>query len=267
MYAPFGSGALVVRKGLLGCSSTELDGIKASGEENVVGIAAMGRAITLLERVSMDVIAEEEQTLTRRALRGLTGIRGTEIYGVRDPDSPRFSSKSGIVTFSLKAVPHNLVAKELAEQRAIGVRNGCFCAHHIVRDLLGIHPLRTFVGGLGLHVARRFFGTILPGAVRVSFGLENDETDVDALIRALERIASAPRSRVNRLIASTHNGTPFLPRTEAQERIRGYVDACVENVYSFPEPHHQVPSGWTGSARSPVPTPGSRGPDRKHGVV
>jgi selenocysteine lyase/cysteine desulfurase len=203
-----------------------------SGKENVVGIAALGKAMTLLERVGMEVVAEEEHTLTRRALRGLSSVPGMAVYGVRDPDSPRFSGKGGILTFSLVTVPHNLVAKELAEQGGIGVRNGCFCAHYIVRDLLNIHPIRTFVGGVGLHVARRFFATILPGAVRVSFGIENDEKQIDTLIETLDRIASTPRSTINRLIASTHNGTPFLPHTEVAERVKGYVDACVDNVYS-----------------------------------
>jgi hypothetical protein len=99
-----------------------------------------------------------------------------------------------------------------------------------------IHPIRTLIGAVGLILAPEFFRLILPGLVRVSFGLENDERDVDALIQVLDKIASAPRSRSNRIIASTHNGTPRLPHTCVQDRMRDYAAACATRVYSFAQP-------------------------------
>jgi selenocysteine lyase/cysteine desulfurase len=72
VYAPFGTGVLVVRKGLLNFNPAELDLIQSSGEENVVGIAALGKALLLLQRIGLDLIREEEQALTRRALRSYT---------------------------------------------------------------------------------------------------------------------------------------------------------------------------------------------------
>ena len=232
MYAPFGSGALVVRKGLLNFSRAELELTKSSGEENVVGIAALGKAMVLLQRIGMNVIEEEERTLTRRALQGLAGIPGIKIFGVQDPKSARFQRKGGIVVFSLSRVPHNLVAKELAERGGIGVRNGCFCAHLLVKRLLKIHPLRARAADWGLILFPGFTRVILPGLVRVSVGIDNDEKDIDHLIRVMGKIAREPRSRVNRLIASIHNGTPFLPRTEAESGIQEFVRAAVNRVYS-----------------------------------
>jgi len=38
----------------------------SSGEENAGGIAALGKALSLLNRIGMDVIEEEEQMLTRK---------------------------------------------------------------------------------------------------------------------------------------------------------------------------------------------------------
>ncbi len=233
VYAPFGSGALVVRRDLLDIDPAELQRIRASGEENVVGIAAMGKALTLLQRVGMEVIEDHERALVRRALQGLAGIPGLKIFGVRAPDSPGFRRKGGVIVFSLRTVPHNLAAKELVEQGGIGVRNGCFCAHLIVEHLAQIHPVRIFVADVGLVLAPGFFSLILPGLVRVSLGIENDEHDVDTLIQVLERIASAPRSRLNRLLGSTHNGTPYLPHTEAQDRMVDFAAACARRVYSF----------------------------------
>ena len=64
VYAPFGTGVLVVRKGLLNFSPAELELIKSSGEENAGGIAALGKALVLLQRIGLDLIREEEQALT-----------------------------------------------------------------------------------------------------------------------------------------------------------------------------------------------------------
>jgi hypothetical protein len=133
----------------------------------------------------------------------------------------------------LETVPRNLAAKELGERAGIGVRDGCFCAHLLSRDLMGIHPIRTFIGAVGLHVAPEFFRRILPGLVRVSLGLENEERDVDTLLHTLAEIARTPRSFANRVIAATHNGTPSLPRTAAQGRIEDYVAARADQVYAF----------------------------------
>ncbi len=232
VYAPFGSGALVVRKGLLNFGPAELERIKLSGEENVGGIAALGKALVLLQRIGLDVIQAEEQALTRRTLRGLVRIPGLKIYGMQDPDSPRFSQRGGVIVFSLKNVPHNLAAKELAEQGGIGVRDGCFCAHLLVKRLLNIHPLRARAADLGLILFPRFTSVILPGLVRVSLGIENDKEDVDTLIRVLDKIARQPRAWVDRLFASMHNGTPFLPQTDVQQQMNDFARTAAQRVYS-----------------------------------
>ena len=147
VYAPFGSGVLVVRKGLLNFSPAELELIQSSGEENVGGIAALGKALVLLQRIGLDVIQEEEQALTGRALRGLAQIPGLKIYGIKDPDSPRFAQKGGVIVFGLKGIMANRVAKELAEQGGIGVRYGCHCAHLLIKRLLNIPPLLAAIPG------------------------------------------------------------------------------------------------------------------------
>jgi selenocysteine lyase/cysteine desulfurase len=231
VYAPFGSGGLVVRKGLFSFSPVELERIQSSGEENVGGIAALGKALVLLQRIGLDVIQEEEQALTRRALRGLAQIPGLKVYGIQDPDSPRFPQKGGVIVFSLKDVPHNLAAKELAEQGGIGVRDGCHCAHLLVKRLLKIHPLRARAADLGLILFPQFTSVVLPGLVRVSLGIENDEEGVDTLIRVLGQIARQPRAWMDRLLASMYNGTPFLPQTDVQRQMNDFARAAAQGVY------------------------------------
>ncbi|NIN63726.1 MAG: hypothetical protein GTO63_03225, partial [Anaerolineae bacterium] len=105
--------------------------------------------------------------------------------------------------------------------------------------LIKIHPIRTLSGALGLHLAPAFIRPLLPGLVRVSLGMENDERDVDTLIQALGRIASTPRSRTERGLASTHNGTPFLPHTAVQDQMREYAAACATRVYSIAQDEHR----------------------------
>jgi selenocysteine lyase/cysteine desulfurase len=193
MYAPFGAGALLARKGLLRFSPTELALIRSSGEENVGGIAALGRALVLLQRIGLDVIQEQEQALTARALRGMAQIPGLKVYGTKDPDSPRFASKGGVIAFSLSAqgIYAPKVAKELAERGGIGVRSGCHCAHMLVKRLAGVGPRLERFPRLMLTLAPK---AALPGLVRISLGVENSEGDIDTLLDVLGDIARQPKS-------------------------------------------------------------------------
>ncbi|MFX1341201.1 MAG: aminotransferase class V-fold PLP-dependent enzyme [Promethearchaeota archaeon] len=233
VYAPFGSGALVVKKELIDSNSEDITKIKVSGEENVVGIATLGKALILLQRIGMDVIEEWERMLTHHMLQELAQLPDVEIFGVKNPNSPRFSRRSGIIAISLKKVPHNLVAKELAEWGGIGIRNGCFCAHLLVQYILRIHPVRILVARILLHVLPKLTNLLLPGLIRVSFGIENNENDVDHFIQTLRLIDQAPRSRANRLVALTHNGTILLPKTPTQNRMVAFTENIVNAVYSF----------------------------------
>jgi selenocysteine lyase/cysteine desulfurase len=190
VYAPFGAGALMVRKGLPHFAPAELDVIRSSGEENVAGIAALGKALLLLQRIGLDVIRAEEQALTARALRGLAQVPGCKIYGVKDPDSPRFARKGGVIAFGLGDILPGRVAGELAGRGGIGVRYGCHCAHLLIKRLVGVPPFLEQLQGLILTLFPRLS---LPGVVRASLGIENSAEDVDALIRVLGDIARQPR--------------------------------------------------------------------------
>jgi selenocysteine lyase/cysteine desulfurase len=189
-YAPFGSGALVARKGLLAFSPDEMERIRLAGEENVGGIAALGKALVLLQRIGMDVIQEEEQALTARALLGMGRVPGLKIHGIASPESPSFAHKGGVIPFDLKGIISHTVARRLAARGGIGVRSGCHCAHLTVKRMLGVPPWAEQLQRLILTVLRRFE---LPGVARVSLGLENSEADVDALIHVLGGIARQPK--------------------------------------------------------------------------
>jgi selenocysteine lyase/cysteine desulfurase len=224
MYAPFGTGGLILRRGLWRAGDEAFQAARESGDENVTGVAALGKAIDLLERIGMDVVHEEELKLTRMALRELASVPGVRIYGIVEPDSPRIARRLGVISFGLRHVPHNLAAEELAETAGFGVRTGCHCAHILVKRLLRIHPAREALSNLGLMFAPRITASFLPGLVRVSLGLENEEADIRRLAHALHGISGRRPDFVSRLLAKTRNATPFLPNTETLRRIRAAVD-------------------------------------------
>ena len=198
VYAPFGAGVLVVRKGMLSFTPSDMERIRDSGEENVGGIAALGKALVLLQRVGFDVIQAEERALTAHALRGLARVRGARVHGVKDVDSPRFARKGGVIAFSLRGTMPDRVARLLAEHGGIGVRYGCHCAHMLVKRLLHIPPLLERFQRLLVTVFPRIN---LPGVVRVSFGIENTQEDVERFIEALGEIGEQRRDkRVQRQI-------------------------------------------------------------------
>ena len=220
VYAPFGCGALVVKKGLLKFTPAEMDLIRSSGEENTGGIAALGKALVLLQRIGMEVIQKEEQVLTARALRGLAHTDGIKVHGIKDPDSPAFARRLGVIAFELKGMLSGRVANALAERGAIGVRYGCHCAHILIKHLVGVPPSLEWIQRLmAILVPRLRF----PGLVRVSLGIENSEEDVDTFVSVLGKIARSRR---------TPGESPSAPKAVIKQQINDFVRASAQRVYS-----------------------------------
>jgi selenocysteine lyase/cysteine desulfurase len=229
MYAPFGTGVLLVRKGMLNINPAEMELIQSSGEENAGGIAALGKALLLLQRIGLDLIQEEEQVLTGRILQGLSQVEGLTIYGIKDPYSPRYAHKGGVIAFSLKKMMADKVAKELAEQRGIGVRSGCHCSHMLVKYLVNVSPFLEKFQGLMLNVLPKIS---LPGIVRVSLGIQNNEEDVDTLIRILDIISRKNQTMGQRHVASADEGTSILPQAVVRQQMNDFIAAVAQKVYT-----------------------------------
>lgn len=218
-YAPFGTGALVARTGMLGFDPAEHESILSSGEENVGGIAALGKALVLLQRVGLDVIEQEERALTAQALRGLAEIPGITVFGVQSPDSPHFPRRGGVIAFNLRGVMAGRLAAELAHQGGIGVRSGCHCAHMLVKRLLGVSRRLERFQRL---IVSSFPRLELPGVTRVSLGIENTPEDVDVLLDVLGRIARRPRA-----------GNPLRrPKPSVKQELRAGTRAVAARVYA-----------------------------------
>lgn len=202
-YAPFGAGALVGLREwfedteplLLGGGVAELVTSEQilfargpdrheGGSPNVLGVLAMGEALSQLRALGLPQIAAHERDLVSHLHESLASISGLRIYGNADTD------RVGVVSLSLGDLPHALVAEILGRDWGIGVRSGCFCAHPYVMQLLGLdeaevsrsareHPDRSWRADRGL--------------VRISFGLYNTRREIDRLAQALGEIASGGR--------------------------------------------------------------------------
>jgi len=227
-YAPFGSGALVARRSLLAFDEDRLERIRATGEENVCGLAAPATALDLLGRIGMDRIEAEEQARTAQALAGLATVPGLTVRGIAGAGHPRFGRRGGVIAFEMKGSLSFRIASELAERAGIGSRWGCHCAHMLIKHQLGIPPWAQQIQRLIVTLLPK---VELPGIARVSLGLGNDAADVDVLVETLREVAAEGRVR----------------RKELQKRMAEFVEDAVLRVYGE--------GGPAGSDRQP---PGER---------
>jgi len=204
MYAPFGTGALIGRRDTFEQGEPEhrgggtidfvaLDSVTwapspdrdEAGTPNVVGAVALASAIRTLSDIGMDHIAAHEAELRAHALERLGRIHGIQFYGTGDASDG--SRHLGVIAFNLASQPHGLVAAALAAEYGIGVRNGCFCAHPYLIRLLGLSQDEVDKVRAAMASGDR---SVVPGMVRISFGMYNSLDDIDWLAVALERISA-----------------------------------------------------------------------------
>ena len=129
-----------------------------AGTPNFVGSYALHKAIEYMERIGWEAIEAHERELTEYCEKELLGV-GCKVYGVGQ-------KKAGVISFNLyngEQLIHPFDVGTLLDQQGVAVRTGHHCAEPLI-DTIGV-----------------------PGTVRVSFGLYNDQADVDAFIAALKR--------------------------------------------------------------------------------
>ena len=152
------------------------------GTPNIAGAIALGAALNYLDSIGMDNVREHERELTQYAIEKLTAIKGVTLYGTHDADK-----KSGVLSFNIDGIYHELVSTILNYEYAIATRNGCFCAHPYLHKLLKISEEES----LQLYEKlTRHDRSQIPGAVRATIGIFNNREDIDALINAVSNIAS-----------------------------------------------------------------------------
>jgi selenocysteine lyase/cysteine desulfurase len=209
MYAPFGIGVLVghrstfetgdpdvVGGGMVDIVSLEnaywsdLPDREEAGTPDIVGVVALGRAIRAIEELGWDAVIRHEADLTGFALERLEAIPGIDLYGDRDPAGA--ASRLGVVPFNVRGISHALVSAVLSQEWAIGTRNGCFCAHPYVKQILHVSPDEA--SAVEKSILARDRSTV-PGTVRASFGLYNTADEIEILAEALTAIAKGRHDR------------------------------------------------------------------------
>lgn len=181
MYAPTGIGVLYGKREWLdrlpphegggeminhvrweGTTYNELPYKFEAGTPNYVGSYALHKAIAYMQSVGLDTIEQHERELTRYCEAQLKQIDGVRIYAEGRP-------KAGVLSFNLfnsEQIIHPFDIGTLLDQQGVAVRTGHHCAQPLIEEM-GV-----------------------PGTVRVSFGLYNDQNDVDAFIAALKKTQS-----------------------------------------------------------------------------
>jgi len=203
MYAPYGGAALIGRKDAFGSCGpacrgggtvklvtrdevvwADVPGLLEAGTPNVVGAVAMASAAKTLLSIGYDAIRRHEKEMTKRLLEGIRAVPGVTIYGSPDTTAPE--GRLGVVSFNLEGIPHQLVAAVLAFEAGIGVRNGCFCTQPYVFELLSLEGEESVRRAGEMLTGDR---SRLPGMVRASLGIYNDEEDICHFLAELTRLA------------------------------------------------------------------------------
>jgi len=126
-----------------------------AGTPAIVEAIGLAAALDYVEAIGLDAIAAHEAALVRQAREALRGINSLRLLG---PDDA-----CGIVSFAMDGVhPHDIGT--ILDESGVAIRAGHHCAQPLMRHL-GVDA-----------------------TARASFGIYNDESDVAALVRGLERV-------------------------------------------------------------------------------
>ncbi|MBL8258765.1 MAG: aminotransferase class V-fold PLP-dependent enzyme [Candidatus Competibacteraceae bacterium] len=207
LYAPGSPGAAVVRRNLLAdqepdevgggmVEDVHLDGYRLArrfpdreeaGTPNLLGAVQLGAALAVLERAGLERLHAAEQIRLRALIAELAAMPGVRLYG--DLDFER-APRLGVVAFNLDGLEHGLVAAALNDYHNVAVRNGCFCAHPYVRELL-----KPELWALEIDPDARDAAALLDrwrGMVRASFGWYTGDDDIAALLAGIRDLLARP---------------------------------------------------------------------------
>jgi selenocysteine lyase/cysteine desulfurase len=204
LYAPFGSGVLAGRSDWLREAEPYLAGGGASrkvsrrtdggvdvewhesaarheaGSPNVIGVYSIASACKALTEAGFDTLVAREQQLIETVRAGLAEVPEVRVLSLFGDDAPRV----GVISFVVEGWNSSHFAAALSAEYGIGVRDGLFCAHPLVRTLLGSDPQTQ--GECGAPEAAP--GEKSLNAIRVSFGAGTPDEHVERFVRAVREL-------------------------------------------------------------------------------
>ncbi|MEU8518627.1 aminotransferase class V-fold PLP-dependent enzyme [Streptomyces sp. NBC_01216] len=211
LYAPFGSGVLAGRADWLQDAAPYLAGGGASrkvarradggvdvewhttaarheaGSPNVIGVYAIASACRALTEAGFDTLVAREQRLIARVLDGLAEVPEVTVLSLFGEGSAGPApTRVGVVSFVVAGWNSSHFAAALSAEYGIGVRDGLFCAHPLVRTLLGGDP--EDVGECGAPEAAPGDRGASLNAIRVSFGAGTPDEHVERFVGAVKEL-------------------------------------------------------------------------------
>jgi cysteine desulfurase/selenocysteine lyase len=177
MLAPFGSGVFYAKEELLESMDPLLYGSemirKVTIEEStwndlphkfeagtpiVAETIGLGAAIDYMNKLGLDNIKKHKEEITKYAMEKMNEVNGLKIIGPENADE-----RGGLVGFEMEKVhPHDVAA--ILDDSGIAIRSGHHCA-------------------MPLHDRLR-----IPASSRASFHVYTKKEEIDALVRALEKV-------------------------------------------------------------------------------
>ena len=206
LYAPFGAGVLAGRADWLQDAAPYLAGGGASrkvsrrtdggvdvewhttaarheaGSPNVIGAYAIASACRALSEAGFEGLVAREQALITRVREGLAEVPEVNVLSLFGEDAARV----GVLSFVVEGWNSSHFAAALSAEYGIGVRDGLFCAHPLVRTLLGSEPQEP--GECGAPDSAP--GERSLNAIRVSFGAGTPDEHVERFLRAVKELVT-----------------------------------------------------------------------------
>lgn len=173
IYGPKGAGALVVDRSVTlvpqihgGGQESDLRG----GTENVAAIVGFGKAAELA-LAELERRRERQLSLRHHLERGLSHFPGVVVFGSSAERVPN------TVQFSLAGIDGEMLVM-LLDRESFAVSSGSACAS-------GGHEPSPVLVAMGVDPVTA------TGAIRVSFGLSNTETEIDRFLAILQQLSAA----------------------------------------------------------------------------
>ena len=151
-----GGGAMIDRVSFAGTTYAPAPQRFEAGTPAIVEVIGLHAAIDYVETIGLPAIHAHETALVKKTRDALRAFNSVRLFGPEDA--------AGIVSFAMQGVhPHDIGT--ILDEEGVAIRAGHHCAQ----------PLMEHLG--------------VPATARASFGIYNDENDVAALVRGIERVA------------------------------------------------------------------------------
>ena len=150
-----GGGSMIDKVSFKGTTYAPAPGRFEAGTPHIVGAAGLHAAIDYVNAIGVDAIEQHERGLAAKAREALGQVNSVSLFGPADG--------VGIVSFAVEGVhPHDVAT--ILDEEGVAIRAGHHCCQPLMEALN------------------------VPATARASFGVYSDDSDVEALVRGVERV-------------------------------------------------------------------------------